>query len=104
MGGPSPTSVHSAHTVPLEQLGKVLLKTDFQNGLDDAEAAARLEQNGPNKVGGTKGPSSWKILVRQISNSLTLVLVAVMAISFAIHDYIEGGIIAFVIGLNIAVG
>ncbi|KAK9778045.1 putative Calcium-transporting ATPase [Seiridium cardinale] len=104
MGEPSQTSVDSAHTVQLEQLERVLLKTDFQNGLDDAEAAARLGGFGPNKIEGAKGLSPWKILMRQISNSLTLVLVAVMAISFAINDFIEGGIIAFVIGLNIVVG
>ncbi|KAH6645069.1 calcium-transporting ATPase [Truncatella angustata] len=104
MGEPPPASVDSAHTVQLEQLERSLLKTSFQNGLDAGEAAARLEQDGPNKVEGAKGLSPWKIFLRQISNSLTLVLVAVMAISFAIHDYIEGGIIAFVICLNIVVG
>lgn len=103
MGEPPPTAA-SAHTVQLEQLEKVSLQTDFQNGLDGPDAAARLEQDGPNKVEGAKGLSPWKIFMRQISNSLTLVLVAVMAISFAIHDYIEGGIITFVIGLNIVVG
>ncbi|KAI0175354.1 potassium/sodium efflux P-type ATPase [Pestalotiopsis sp. NC0098] len=104
MGDPPPASVDSAHTVQLEHLEQLLLQTNFQNGLDDAQASSRLEQHGLNKVEGAKGLSAWKIFMRQISNSLTLVLVAVMAISFAIHDYIEAGIIAFVIGLNIVVG
>ncbi|GKT89137.1 LOW QUALITY PROTEIN: potassium/sodium efflux P-type ATPase [Colletotrichum tofieldiae] len=42
--------------------------------------------------------------MRQISNSLTLVLVIVMILSFAIQDYIEGGVITAVILLNIVVG
>lgn len=46
----------------------------------------------------------WKILMRQISNSLTFVLIIVMAISFGIDDYIEGGVITAVICLNIVVG
>jgi Na+-exporting ATPase len=46
----------------------------------------------------------WKILMRQISNSLTFVLIIVMAISFAIGDFIEGGVISAVILLNILVG
>ena len=46
----------------------------------------------------------WKILMRQISNSLTFVLIIVMAISFGIDDYIEGGVITAVILLNIIVG
>lgn len=46
----------------------------------------------------------WKILMRQISNSLTFVLIIVMAISFGIDDHIEGGVITAVILLNIIVG
>jgi hypothetical protein len=65
----------------------------------------------------------WTILMRQVSNSLTLVsappggpplrwnrsspeqvLVITMVLSFAIDDHIEGGVIAAVILLNIVVG
>ncbi|KAI1097346.1 potassium/sodium eff [Jackrogersella minutella] len=91
------------HTLAAEHLER-LLKTDVKNGLDDGEAARRLEHNGPNKVEGAQGLSTWKILLRQVSNSLTMVLIIVMALSFAINDYIEGGVIAAVISLNIIVG
>jgi Na+-exporting ATPase len=64
----------------------------------------RFGLHGPNTVKGTAGLSPWKILLRQISNSLTFVLIIVMAISFGINDYIEGGVITAVICLNIAVG
>lgn len=76
----------------------------LRNGIDAAEAARRLEQHGPNKVEGAKGLSLWTILLRQVSNSLTLVLVITMVLSFAIDDKIEGGVIAAVILLNIVVG
>jgi Na+-exporting ATPase len=46
----------------------------------------------------------WKILMRQISNSLTFVLIIVMALSFGIDDYIEGAVVTTVICLNIGVG
>ena len=39
-----------------------------------------------------------------MSNSLTFVLIVVMAISFGINDYIEAGVITAVICLNIVVG
>jgi Na+-exporting ATPase len=39
-----------------------------------------------------------------VSNALTVVLFIVMALSFAIQDFIEGGVIAAVILLNIVVG
>lgn len=82
----------------------VLLNTDADNGLDTSEAARRLARYGPNKVEGAKGLSMWTILIRQVSNSLTLVLVITMILSFAIDDYIEGGVIGAVILLNIVVG
>jgi P-type Na+/K+ transporter len=91
------------HTIPFDALEHTF-QTSIQHGLSGAEAARRLEQDGPNTVEGAKGVSVWKIFLRQISNSLTLVLFAVMAISFAISDFIEGGVIAAVIVLNIVVG
>jgi len=77
---------------------------DINHGLSNAEADSRLALYGPNKVKGAEGLSMWKILMRQISNSLTFVLIIVMAISFGIDDYIEGGVITAVILLNIIVG
>ncbi|OTA56643.1 sodium transport ATPase [Hypoxylon sp. EC38] len=91
------------HTLAVEDLEQYL-KTDVKHGLDSGEAARRLEHDGPNKVEGAQGLSVWKILLRQVSNSLTMVLIIVMALSFAINDYIEGGVIAAVISLNIVVG
>ncbi|KAI1490929.1 potassium/sodium efflux P-type ATPase [Biscogniauxia mediterranea] len=97
------TPTDEPHTIPIESL-ESLLATNRSNGLDSSEAARRLEADGPNKVEGAKGLSVWKILLRQVSNSLTLVLIMVMSISFGIKDYTEGGVIAAVILLNIVVG
>ncbi|KAI1654993.1 potassium/sodium eff [Daldinia decipiens] len=91
------------HTLAINDLEQ-LLETDVENGLEYGEAARRLERCGPNKMEGAQGLSVWKILLRQISNSLTMVLILVMALSFAINDFIEGGVIAAVISLNIIVG
>ncbi|KAL2132269.1 hypothetical protein VTI74DRAFT_4009 [Chaetomium olivicolor] len=93
----------TAHTLSVPDVS-ALLDTHPDNGIDNAEAARRLEHHGPNTVEGAKGLSVWTILLRQVSNSLTLVLVITMVLSFAISDYIEGGVIAAVILLNIVVG
>lgn len=61
-----------AYTFTVPQIC-VLLNTDVDDGLDTAEAARRLARYGPNKVEGAKGLSVWTILMRQVSNSLTLV-------------------------------
>ncbi|KAI8955306.1 hypothetical protein F4801DRAFT_323548 [Xylaria longipes] len=95
--------IRAPHALPVSQLEQ-LLETDASNGLSYTEAARRLAEHGPNKVKASKGLSAWKILLRQVSNSLTVVLILVMALSFAIHDYAEGGVITAVIVLNIVVG
>lgn len=46
----------------------------------------------------------FQILLRQVSNSLTVVLLITMILSFCLHDYIEGSVITTVILLNIVVG
>ncbi|KAK8112421.1 ATPase Na K transporting alpha [Apiospora sp. TS-2023a] len=107
IGGTTATTVLNEiahpHTLPLAEL-EPAFGTSFGHGLTAAEAAHRLGQDGPNAVKGAKGLSVWEILLRQVSNSLTVVLFIVMALSFAIADFIEGGVIAAVILLNIVVG
>ncbi|KAJ4314755.1 hypothetical protein N0V94_006299 [Neodidymelliopsis sp. IMI 364377] len=101
--GNTPPPLHAPHTLSFEEVAEAL-RVDINHGLSTAEADTRLGLYGPNKVKGAEGLSMWKILMRQISNSLTFVLIIVMAISFGIDDYIEGGVITAVILLNIIVG
>ncbi|CAG8026529.1 unnamed protein product [Penicillium salamii] len=89
-------------TEPIELAS--ILQTDLRNGLPGTEAATRLQRDGPNTVREMESVSVWGILLRQVSNSLTLVLLITMALSFGIDDYIEGGVITAVIVLNIVVG
>jgi magnesium-transporting ATPase (P-type) len=91
------------HTLPARRVAE-LLKTDTEDGLSDQEAAARLARDGPNTIKGAKGISIWEIFLQQVANALTVVLIAVMALSFAIHDFVEGGVVLAVILLNIIVG
>jgi len=92
-----------AHALDVQKT-VALLATNIHDGLSDEEAARRLEADGPNRVEETEGLSIWEILLRQFSNSLTLVLIITMAISYGIADYIEGSVIAAVILLNVVVG
>lgn len=91
------------HTLSARRVAE-LLQTDAQDGLSDVEAAARLARDGPNAIKGAKGMSLWEIFLQQVANALTAVLIAVMALSFAIHDFVEGGVVLAVILLNIIVG
>ncbi|KAL7923800.1 cation transporting ATPase [Trichoderma austrokoningii] len=46
----------------------------------------------------------YSILAKQIFNAMIIVLVFAMALSFGIQDYIEGGVLACVIFLNVTIG
>ncbi|PSN75348.1 hypothetical protein BS50DRAFT_38461 [Corynespora cassiicola Philippines] len=70
-GDGSPTSLDAPHTLTPAQVAQEL-GVDIHHGLSVAEAASRLQLYGPNKVKGAEGLSLWEILLRQVSNSLTL--------------------------------
>ncbi|TIC05054.1 potassium/sodium eff [Wallemia mellicola] len=59
---------------------------------------------GPNRLKPPPKPSLWRIFGRQIGNAMTLVLIAAMAVSFGTQDWIEAGVIAALVILNVTVG
>lgn len=80
------------------------LSANADDGLTADEAKKRLEQYGKNELGDGEGVNPGKILLRQIANAMTMVLIMGMAVSFAIGSYVEGAVVALVIGLNIGIG
>ncbi|MCJ1246471.1 hypothetical protein MMC30_003679 [Trapelia coarctata] len=77
---------------------------NVQDGLTTKEAKSRLERYGRNELDDGPGVQPVKILIRQVANAMMLVLILAMAVSFGIQSYIEGGVIAAVVILNIIVG
>lgn len=92
-----------AHALPYDTVVQET-KANSQDGLTDSDAKSRLEEYGRNEFGDAKGVQPFKILLGQIANAMILVLIVAMAVSFAIQSWIEGGVIAGVIGLNVVVG
>ncbi|KAK4184263.1 hypothetical protein QBC35DRAFT_60875 [Podospora australis] len=92
-----------AHALTHEQVAHEL-RADVQSGLTGAEAAQRLKDLGRNELGEEEGVQPLKIVVAQVANAMTMVLVLAMAVSFGIGSYIEGGVVAMVILLNVVVG
>ncbi|KIX03336.1 potassium/sodium efflux P-type ATPase, fungal-type [Rhinocladiella mackenziei CBS 650.93] len=74
------------------------------DGISPDEAAKRLEEFGKNELDNGPGVNPTKILVRQIANAMMLVLILGMGVSFGIGSYIEGGVVAGIIFLNIVIG
>lgn len=92
-----------AHSLSLQQVVDEL-KTDTWSGLDDAEAKRRIDDYGTNELEEVEGVSVIKILVAQVANAMTMVLILAMAVSFGIQSWIEGGVVTAVILLNMIVG
>ncbi|KAF8992359.1 sodium transport ATPase [Cyathus striatus] len=101
---PDFTSVaNDAHTISPSQLSGDL-GTSLSDGLSKNEVTRRLERYGENMLKGEGGVSAWRVLVGQLANALTVVLLAAMALSYGVQDFIEGSVIAAVIVLNTTVG
>lgn len=93
----------SAHCLKWSALADEL-GANTEDGLTSSDASQRLGEYGRNELGEAGGVNPGKILMRQIANAMTLVLILAMAVSFGIQSWIEGGVIAAVIFINIAVG
>ncbi|RYP06729.1 hypothetical protein DL764_002981 [Monosporascus ibericus] len=92
-----------AHALTTDQvIGE--LEADALDGLTSSVAEQRLQEYGKNDIGDSEGVSPLKIIVAQIANAMTLVLIMAMAVSFGIRAWIEGGVVAAVIMLNVVVG
>lgn len=92
-----------AHCLKWDQVAEEL-GADVDDGLNSDEAKKRLDEHGRNELGDGAGVNPGKILLRQIANAMTLVLILAMAVSFGIKSYVEGAVILLVILLNISIG
>ncbi|NP_001413487.1 sodium/potassium exporting P-type ATPase 1 [Physcomitrium patens] len=91
------------HAQSVESVSKAL-GTNPNLGVSDGRSAELLKQHGYNELKGQAGVNPWKILLRQVSNGLTAVLVVAMVVSFAVKDYAEAGVLVIVIAFNTIVG
>ncbi|HEX6595419.1 MAG TPA: cation-transporting P-type ATPase, partial [Acidimicrobiales bacterium] len=75
------------------------------SGLDEEEAARRLESDGANVLPAAPTPTLAQLVRRQLSEPLTLVLVVVTLVTLAVlRDVPEGSAIAAIVLLNVAIG
>jgi Na+-exporting ATPase len=80
------------------------LQTSGDEGLTPEEARKRLDEYGRNEFGEEQGVQPVRIIMGQLANAMTLILILAMAASLAIKSWIEGGVIAAVIIINVTVG
>ena len=95
--------LHQPHSLEADQV-IVQFQSNLITGLSQEQAAARLAEHGPNQLNETNRVSATSILIRQMANALTLVLLAAMALSFGVKDWVEGGVVTAVIVTNVLIG
>ncbi len=78
--------------------------SDASSGLTGGEAAGRLSQYGPNEILGEPPPSVWAVALGQLRDPMNIMLVAVVAVSFAIGEVSTGLIVGLLILLNVVLG
>jgi Ca2+-transporting ATPase len=90
----------------LQEADAVLTRLDvrLETGLDGAEAARRLEKDGPNELVDRGGKSPFKILWEQLSGIMTVILIVSAVISLFLRDYEDAIAIFAIVVLNTILG
>ncbi|TVO59030.1 cation-translocating P-type ATPase [Denitromonas halophila] len=91
------------HALPAED-ALVALAVDEGRGLSTAELAERVALYGVNRLAETRPRSAWLRLALQFHNPLIYVLLVAGAMTFALDDYIDAGVILGVVLINAAIG
>lgn len=97
------TNFNDFHTLSVDETAN-FLSTDPHKGLKEDVVKERLHHYGDNSLGDDTKIDYKAMVIHQICNAMILVLVISMIISFAIHDWITGGVITFVIAINVVIG
>ena len=77
-----------------------LLRTDLKKGLPSDEAAKRLAEYGPNRITAVRKEKWYKILFRQFTDILIIILLVAAAVSFAIGEIGDAVTIMAIVILN----
>jgi P-type Ca2+ transporter type 2C len=87
------------HTLEIEEIFK-RLESHPENGLTQAEAARRLEQEGPNELIERGGKSPWVILREQFTETMVVILIIAAVVSFFLGDLRDALAILAIVILN----
>ena len=90
------------HTLESGRVREALSAAD--TGLTSAEAEARLQSYGPNRLPERPAPTLWDIFLRQFHSPLIYILGVAAVVSIAIGDVKDAGFITAVLVLNALIG
>ncbi len=91
------------HHLPEDEVA-ALLEADGAKGLDTFEVAHRQSQFGANRLTQKKGRSPVVLFLLQFHQPLVYILLAAAAITFALQEWIDSGVIFAVVLVNSVIG
>ena len=91
------------HALPAEA-ACTRLRVDPLRGLDEAEAAARHREHGPNRLREAPPPPWWAALVRQLQSVLVGILAVAAVLAFLLGEPLDGAVIVAILALNAVLG
>jgi P-type Ca2+ transporter type 2C len=91
------------HALPIEEVASKV-ESDLKRGLSDKEASTRLRRDGPNALERARRPAYAQIAIRQVRDPLVGLLIVAAAVSAALGEGLNAGIIAAIVLLNGALG
>jgi P-type Ca2+ transporter type 2C len=90
------------YSITSQQTLSSLKATD--KGLSSHEAEQRLSKYGLNELTVEEGISPFKIFIEQFASPLVWILVAALAISLFLHEYVDATVIGLIIVINAILG
>ena len=91
------------HSRPADAVAREL-GSHLEHGLTAEDAAARLATHGPNRLPRPERPAYLRLAARQLLEPLSGLLILAAAVSFAIGEHLEAGVIAAIVVLNAVLG
>ncbi len=100
---PATQPAADAHALPPAQVAD-RLGADLDRGLDPADAARRLAEHGPNRLTAQRGRGPLMRLLLQFHQPLVYILLAACAVTVAIGEWVDAGVIFGVVLVNAILG
>ena len=95
-------SQEKAYAQPLAEIFKKYNASE--KGLSSHEAELRLHSFGSNEIETSKKEGPLKILFRQFSSPLVIILLIAVVVSFLLHEDVDAGLIAVIMVINALLG
>ena len=92
-----------AHAASSEEIAGEL-RTDPRVGLTTRQVAERLAESGLNELPKVPGTPFWKRMASQLRGVIVFILLAAVALSITLGDWIEAGVILAIVLLNAVFG